>query len=87
MNKSIILIHWFYKVRIILVCFDAGTPVLLGQEQLTHSMNIIKESIKKYLKAEEAAMNRRIKEYTEKQQEHFSLLKSRAFQDKAAIFR
>lgn len=61
--------------------------MLLGQDQLTHSMNIVQEIIKKYLKAEESAVNERIKEYTAKQQELFSSLKARAFQDKTAIFR
>jgi protease II len=50
-------------------------------------MNIVQEIIKKYLKAEESAVNERIKEYTAKQQELFSSLKARAFQDKTAIFR
>ncbi|KAJ7373699.1 hypothetical protein OS493_011308 [Desmophyllum pertusum] len=64
----------------------AGNAILLGQDTISLAMVSVQEQVKKYLEAEENAMNERIRKFIEKQKVALASLQSRVFKDKQAVY-
>lgn len=66
--------------------YSGGSAILLGQDTISLAMVSVQEQVKKYLEAEENAMNERIRKFVEEQKAGYSSLQSQVFKDKQAVY-
>lgn len=64
----------------------AGNAILLGQDRISLAMVSVQEQVKKFLQAEEDAMNERIRKFVAAQKEAFTTLQAQVFKDKQAVY-
>lgn len=63
----------------------AGNAILLGQDRISLAMVSVQEQVKKFLQAEEDAMNERIRKFAAEQKAAFTTLQAQVFKDKQAV--
>lgn len=64
----------------------AGNAILLGQDRIPVAMVSVQEQVKKFLQAEEDAMNERIRKFVAEQKRAFTALQAQVFKDKKAVY-